>query len=130
MDYNGNEFKALVFEYMSNGSLEEWLHPDKETAEQPRTLNLEKRLEIMIDVASALNYLHYECEQPIIHCDLKPSNVLLDDDMVAHVSDFGLATILSAINDSSFKETSMSGIKGTIGYAPLGMVRVRSCFSL
>ena len=73
MDYNGNEFKALVFEYMSNGSLEEWLHPDKETAKQPRTLYLGKRLEIMIDVASALNYLHYECEQSNIHCDLKPS---------------------------------------------------------
>ena len=129
VDYNGNEFKALVFQYMSHGSLEEWLHPDKETVEQPRTLNLEKRLEIMIDVASALNYLHYECEQPIIHCDLKPSNVLLDDDMVAHVSDFGLARILSAVNDNSLKETSMSGIKGTIGYAPPGMVRVRSCFS-
>ncbi|KAK7294752.1 hypothetical protein RJT34_17648 [Clitoria ternatea] len=118
VDYNGHEFKALVFEYMSNGSLEEWLHRKLESAEVPRMLNLEKRLEIIIDVASALYYLHYECEQPIIHCDLKPSNVLLDDDMVAHVSDFGIARILSTLDGNIHKQTSTTGINGTIGYAP------------
>ncbi|KAJ1376763.1 Serine/threonine-protein kinase, active site [Sesbania bispinosa] len=118
VDNNGNEFKALVFEYMSNGNLEEWLHLEKESAEHPRTLNLEKRLEIVIDVASALHYLHYECEQAIIHCDLKPSNVLLDDDMVAHVSDFGLARLVSTTDGETNKQTSTTEIMGTIGYAP------------
>ncbi|XP_029130702.1 probable LRR receptor-like serine/threonine-protein kinase At3g47570 [Cajanus cajan] len=125
-DYKGQEFKALIFEYMSNGSLEKWLHPMTVNAKHPITLNLLQRLNIVIDVASALHYLHHECEQSIIHCDLKPSNVLLDDDMIAHVSDFGIARLLSTINGSTFKQTSTIGVKGTVGYAPpeLGVLRV------
>ncbi|KAF7829119.1 putative LRR receptor-like serine/threonine-protein kinase [Senna tora] len=118
MDYNGNEFKALVFEYMENGSLEKWLHPESESGDQLRTLDLLQRLNVIIDVSSALKYLHYENEQKIVHCDLKPSNVLLDNDMVAHVSDFGLARLLWTINGISRDQTSTVGIKGTIGYAP------------
>ncbi|CAJ1975578.1 unnamed protein product [Sphenostylis stenocarpa] len=118
-DYKGQEFKALIFEYMKNGSLEQWLHPTTLGPEQhPRSLSFGQRLNIIIDVASAIHYLHHECEQPIIHGDLKPSNVLLDDDMIAHVSDFGIARFLSAINDTTSKETSTIGFKGTIGYAP------------
>ncbi|KAG4990557.1 hypothetical protein JHK87_024014 [Glycine soja] len=117
-DYKGQEFKALIFEYMKNGSLDQWLHPRTLSAEHPRTLNLDQRLNIMIDVAFAIHYLHYECEQSIIHCDLKPSNVLLDDDMIAHVSDFGIARLLSTINGTTSKETSTIGIRGTVGYAP------------
>jgi serine/threonine protein kinase len=56
---------------------------------QPRNLNLMQRLNIAIDVARVLDYLHNDCEMPIVHCDLKPSNVLLGGDMTAHVSDFG-----------------------------------------
>ncbi|PNY17871.1 LRR receptor-like kinase resistance protein [Trifolium pratense] len=117
MDYNGNEFKALVFEYMENGSLDKWLLPDSEIRGQPN-LNLLQRLNILTDVACAIHYLHYESEQPIIHCDLKPSNILLHNDMVAHVSDFGLARILCAINGISDLQTSTIGFNGTIGYAP------------
>ncbi|KAJ1431192.1 Serine/threonine-protein kinase, active site [Sesbania bispinosa] len=117
-DYKGQEFKALVFDYMKNGSLEQWLHPGKVDFEHPRTLDLYQRLNIINDVASALHYLHHECEQPILHCDLKPSNVLLDDDMVAHVSDFGIARLVSTIDGTSHKQTSTIGIKGTIGYTP------------
>ncbi|KAK7360559.1 hypothetical protein VNO77_02565 [Canavalia gladiata] len=117
MDFNGNEFKALVFEYMENGSLEKWLHSESEIIEQP-SLALLQRLNILIDVGAALHYLHYECEQPIVHCDLKPNNVLLDNDMVAHLSDFGLARLLSTINGVSHPPTSTIGIKGTVGYAP------------
>ncbi|XP_059436722.1 probable LRR receptor-like serine/threonine-protein kinase At3g47570 [Corylus avellana] len=84
MDYSGNEFKALVYEFMANGSLEKWLHRDLDKENQSRNLNLLQRLYIAIDVASALHYFHDYCERPIIHCDLKPSNVLLDDDMIAH----------------------------------------------
>ncbi|CAI8588387.1 unnamed protein product [Vicia faba] len=117
-DYKGQEFKALVFDYMKNGSLEEWLHPEILNAENQATLDLTHRVNIITDVALALHYLHQECEQLIIHCDLKPSNVLLDDDMVAHVSDFGIARLVSVIEGTSHKETSTIGIKGTIGYAP------------
>ncbi|BAT97064.1 hypothetical protein VIGAN_09041300 [Vigna angularis var. angularis] len=116
-DYKGQEFKALIFEYMRNGSLEQWLHPTT-SVEHPRTLSLKQRLSIMIDVASALQYLHHECEQSIIHCDLKPSNVLLDDEMIAHVSDFGIARLLSTIQGITSKQSSTIAIKGTVGYAP------------
>ncbi|XP_059429223.1 probable LRR receptor-like serine/threonine-protein kinase At3g47570 [Corylus avellana] len=117
VDYNGNEFKALVYEFMANGNLDKWLHHDRENESPQRYLNLLQRLNIAIDVASSLHYLHDYCETPIIHCDLKPSNVLLDDDMIAKVSDFGLARILFATNDDSQNQTSTAGIKGTIGYA-------------
>ncbi|KAK7304743.1 hypothetical protein VNO77_42630 [Canavalia gladiata] len=119
MDYEGQEFKALVFEYMKNGSLEQWLHQEEAASvEHPRTLDLDQRLNIIIDVASALHYIHHECDQPIIHCDLKPSNVLLDDNMIAHVGDFGIARLLSTINGTSHEQTSTIEIKGTFGYAP------------
>ncbi|XP_050250738.1 probable LRR receptor-like serine/threonine-protein kinase At3g47570 isoform X2 [Quercus robur] len=117
MDYNGNQFKALVFEFMTNGSLDIWLHPELASVNQPRNLSLLQRLNIAIDVAFAMDYLHNHSMQPIIHCDLKPSNVLLDNDMVAHVSDFGLARLLPITDDSSRKQTSTIGIKGSIGYA-------------
>ena len=120
IDYKGNEFKAIVFEFMVNGSLENWLHPNIDNENQSRNLNLLQRLNIAIDVASALHYLHEDCKRPIIHCDLKPSNVLLDNDMIAHVSDFGLARLLSATNDVSQNQTSTVGIKGSIGYAAPG----------
>ncbi|CAN0907867.1 Probable LRR receptor-like serine/threonine-protein kinase At3g47570 [Linum grandiflorum] len=81
-------------------------------------MSLVQRLNIMVDVASALHYLHDLCETPVVHCDLKPSNVLLDADMVAHVGDFGLARILSSNNNSPGNESSTIGIRGTFGYAP------------
>ncbi|RDX84314.1 putative LRR receptor-like serine/threonine-protein kinase, partial [Mucuna pruriens] len=117
IDHRGQEFKALVFEYMTNGSLERWLHPSTDLGNQSFSLNLDQRLNIIIDVAYAFHYLHYESEQAIIHCDLKPSNVLLNDCLVAHVSDFGLAKRLSSIVVSP-KQTNTIEIKGTIGYAP------------
>ncbi|KAF7830962.1 putative LRR receptor-like serine/threonine-protein kinase [Senna tora] len=117
-DYNGNEFKALVFDFMENGSLDQWLHSDIDCENgSSRMLNFLQRLNIAIDVAFALCYLHDQCESPIVHCDLKPSNVLLDKEMVAHVGDFGLARLLSATNNMPQNQISSIGIKGTIGYA-------------
>ncbi|KAK4263927.1 hypothetical protein QN277_029277 [Acacia crassicarpa] len=118
IDYKGNEFKALVYEYMVNGNLENWLHPTTENPNHQRLLLLDQIINILMDIVSALNYLHYEYGQPLIHCDLKPSNVLLDDNMVAHLSDFGLASLLSIVSVVSNETSSTLGIKGTIGYIP------------
>ena len=117
-DYSGNEFKALVFEYLSNGSLEKWLYPVRNGENRSRGLNLLHRLNIAIDVAFAIHYLHDGCDQPIIHGDVKPSNVLLDDEMVAHVSDFGLARLTTRVSNGG--QTSTIGMNGTIGYVAPG----------
>ncbi|XP_071921266.1 probable LRR receptor-like serine/threonine-protein kinase At3g47570 [Coffea arabica] len=99
------EFKALVLEFMPNGSLEKWLYSHN------YFLDLMQRLDILIDVAGALQYLHCEYATPVIHCDLKPSNVLLDQDMVAHLSDFGLTKLLGEENSITYTETL-----ATVGY--------------
>ncbi|KAM7515056.1 hypothetical protein LguiA_004639 [Lonicera macranthoides] len=98
-------FLALVLEYMPNGSLEKWLYSHN------YCLTLLERLNIMIDVASALEYLHHGQDTPILHCDLKPSNVLLDNDMIAHVCDFGIAKLLG--EDEFMAQTKTLA---TIGY--------------
>ncbi|GLT69600.1 hypothetical protein SLA2020_417380 [Shorea laevis] len=112
-------FKALVLEFMPNGTLEKWLYSDK------YFLNVLQRLDIMIDVASALEYLHHGHSVPIIHCDLKPSNVLLDEDMVAHVGDFGLAKLLG--EGESVMQTMQIATIGYIApeYGSLGMVSTK-----
>ncbi|XVF18709.1 hypothetical protein REPUB_Repub11eG0046100 [Reevesia pubescens] len=99
------DFKALVLEFMSNGSLEKWLHSEN------YFLDILQRVDIMIDVASALEYLHAGQPTPIVHCDLKPSNILLDGDMVAHVGDFGIAKLLG---ESDLMTQTMT--LATIGY--------------
>ncbi|KAM5585536.1 putative LRR receptor-like serine/threonine-protein kinase [Rosa sericea] len=99
------DFKAVVLDYMPNGSLEKWLYS------QNFCLNILQRLNIMIDVASALEYLHHGTEIPIVHCDLKPSNILVDDDMVGHVADFGIAKLLGG-GDSMSQTMTLA----TIGY--------------
>ncbi|KAL5709494.1 hypothetical protein ACHQM5_020178 [Ranunculus cassubicifolius] len=113
-----NDFKALVLQFMPNGSLDNWLHGRAETqGKEKRWLNFQQRLDIATNVASAVEYLHYESGTPLLHCDLKPSNVLLDEDMTAHVTDFGLARILRDTT-SSFHQSSTLGLKGSIGYIP------------
>ncbi|KAL5732827.1 hypothetical protein ACOSQ2_032519 [Xanthoceras sorbifolium] len=111
INFEGSDFKALVFKFMPNGNLESWLHPSEDTTMK---LNLTQRLNIAIDVVSALEYLHHHCETPIVHCDLKPSNVLLDEDMIAHVGDFGLAKFLTInLSNPINRQTNSIAIKGS-----------------
>ncbi|CAL5414376.1 unnamed protein product [Camellia sinensis] len=122
VDFHGNEFKALVYEFMANGNLDKWLHQvgmgdHGQLQELRRNLKLTQRLDIATDVASALEYLHCGCELTIIHGDLKPSNVLLDDQMTAHIGDFGLAKIISTFSsDVAQGQSNSVAIRGTIGY--------------
>ncbi|WCJ41969.1 Receptor kinase-like protein Xa21 [Euphorbia peplus] len=113
------ELKALVIEFMPNWSLEKWLYSHN------YFLDTLQRLNIMIDVASALEYLHHGIMEPIVHCDLKPSNVLLDDDMVAHVSDFGIAKLIG--EDQSFIQTMTLATVGYMApeYGSEGLVSVK-----
>ncbi|XP_010322115.1 probable LRR receptor-like serine/threonine-protein kinase At3g47570 [Solanum lycopersicum] len=99
------DFKALVLEYMPNGTLDKWLYSHN------LFLNLLQRLNIMIDVASAMDYLHNGNSTAVVHCDLKPTNVLLDQEMVAHVSDFGISKLLGT--GEAFVQTRTIA---TIGY--------------
>ncbi|KAI5332012.1 hypothetical protein L3X38_022139 [Prunus dulcis] len=96
------DFRALVLQYMSNGSLENQNSP----------LNILQRLNIMTDVASALEYLHHDHgPNHVVHCDVKPGNILHDDDMVAHVADLGIARLLGE-GDSMTQTMTLA----TIGY--------------
>ncbi|KAA8535539.1 hypothetical protein F0562_030543 [Nyssa sinensis] len=99
------ELRALVLQYMSNGSLEKWLYSHN------YCLDLFQRVSIMFDVALALEYLHHGQLEVVVHCDLKPNNVLLDEDMVAHVGDFGIAKIMA-----QNKTETQTKTLGTIGY--------------
>ncbi|THG06148.1 hypothetical protein TEA_018158 [Camellia sinensis var. sinensis] len=125
--FHGNEFKALVYEFMANGNLDNWLHQvgvgDYEQLEEPRNLKLIQKVDISIGIASALEYLHCGYESTIIHGDLKPSNVLLDDEMTTHIGDFGLAKIISTVSsDEAQGQSNSIAIRGTIGYVAPGDV--------
>eukprot|EP00268_Persea_americana_P064996 TRINITY_DN8612_c0_g2_i1.p2 TRINITY_DN8612_c0_g2~~TRINITY_DN8612_c0_g2_i1.p2 ORF type:complete len:207 (-),score=41.10 TRINITY_DN8612_c0_g2_i1:124-744(-) len=118
-DFKGNDFKALVFEYLPNGNLDKWLHLEVDGQNHLHKLTFTQRLNIAMEVASALEYLHHHCQTPIAHSDLKPSNILLNNDMSAHVGDFGLSKLLREMGESfSHNQTSSIGIKGSIGYVP------------
>lgn len=114
---SSSHFKALVLEYMPNGSLEKWLYDNN------HSFDILQRLNMVIEVASALEYLHYGYSSPIIHCDIKPTNILLDGNMVAHLSDFGIAKILGE-EASSTTETI-----ATVGYMAPGYSKFIAKFS-
>lgn len=119
IDFKGSDFKALVLEYMPKGCLDSWLHPSPLEHPHDKNLTLLQRLTIAIDVASAVDYLHNQCPTRIIHCDLKPSNILLNDELCARLGDFGLARFLLATrSEISHAHASSIGIRGTIGYVP------------
>jgi len=83
-------------------------------------LNVVDRLNVAIDVACALDYLHHDCEVPVVHCDLKPSNILLGEDMTAKVGDFGLASLPIERTSNQPSISASHVLKGSIGYIPPG----------
>ncbi|PIA33956.1 hypothetical protein AQUCO_03900077v1 [Aquilegia coerulea] len=99
--------QLLVYEYMCNGSLDNWIY----SRNQNPTLDWQTRKKIILDIAKGLTYLHEECEQKIVHLDIKPQNILLDNKFNAKVSDFGLSKLID-------REQSkvMTTMRGTLGY--------------
>ena len=85
-------------------------------------LSLGARIGIAVDVPSILEYLHMWSVPPMVHCDLKPSNILFDDDYVSRVGDFGLAQFLHGFSSSGGYQnsTSLFGPRGSVGYIPPG----------
>jgi Leucine-rich repeat (LRR) protein len=113
------DFKALVLPFMANGSLERCLYAGP-TAE----LSLVQRVNICSDVAEGMAYLHHHSPVKVIHCDLKPSNILINDDMTALVSDFGISRLVMSIggvaNAADVGASTANMLCGSIGYIPPG----------
>ncbi|GLT27703.1 hypothetical protein SLA2020_026810 [Shorea laevis] len=107
------EERLLVYEFMEYGSLEEMLHGRAKTRDR-RILSWEERKKIARGAAKGLCFLHHNCIPHIIHRDMKSSNVLLDHEMDARVSDFGMARLISALDT----HLSVSTLAGTPGYVP------------
>ncbi|XAR73260.1 Non-specific serine/threonine protein kinase [Bertholletia excelsa] len=105
------EERLLVYEYMKYGSLEDVLHDKKKKGVK---LNWAARRKIAIGAARGLAFLHHNCIPHIIHRDMKSSNVLLDENLEARVSDFGMARLMSAMDT----HLSVSTLAGTPGYVP------------
>ncbi|KAF3455237.1 hypothetical protein FNV43_RR05685 [Rhamnella rubrinervis] len=100
--------RALVYEFMPNGSLDKYIFSQQEI----NSLSNEKMFEISLGVARGVEYLHRGCEMQILHFDIKPHNILLDENFVPKVSDFGLARLCPLDNSI----VSLTAARGTIGY--------------
>ncbi|KAK3025799.1 hypothetical protein RJ639_041472 [Escallonia herrerae] len=102
--------RLLIYSYMENGSLDYWLH---EKLDGPSSLDWDMRLQIVQGAARGLAYLHQSCVPHILHRDIKSSNILLDDNFVAHLSDFGLARLILP-----YDTHVTTDLVGTLGYIP------------
>ena len=100
--------RALIYEYMANGSLEKYIYSDNSR----QAIGWEKLQQIAIGIARGLEYLHQGCNTRIIHFDIKPHNILLDEHLCPKIADFGLAK-LCCVKDSVL---SMAEARGTIGF--------------
>ncbi|XP_066371666.1 putative receptor protein kinase ZmPK1 isoform X2 [Miscanthus floridulus] len=101
--------RILVSEYFENGSLDKFLS-DRKSSEI--LLGWKQRFDIALGVARGLVYLHHECSEWVIHCDVKPENILLDENLMPKITDFGLAKLLSRGGSN----INVSKIQGTRGY--------------
>ncbi|KAB2619092.1 G-type lectin S-receptor-like serine/threonine-protein kinase SD2-5 [Pyrus ussuriensis x Pyrus communis] len=99
--------RLLVYDYMANGSLDKWIFK-KNNGEF--LLDWETRFNIALGTAKGLAYLHEDCDVKIVHCDIKPENVLLDTNYLAKVSDFGLAKLMT--REQSHVFTTLRGTRG------------------
>ncbi|KAK7388732.1 hypothetical protein VNO78_23559 [Psophocarpus tetragonolobus] len=103
--------RYLVYEYIPNGSLDCWIFPSKENhRRRGGCLAWNLRYKVAIDVAKGLSYLHHDCRRRVLHLDVKPENILLDENYKALVSDFGLSTLVG--KDVSQVMTTMRGTRG------------------
>ncbi|MED6193133.1 hypothetical protein PIB30_016018 [Stylosanthes scabra] len=115
--------RMLVYEYVNNGNLEQWLHGGMR---HHGYLTWEARIKILLGTAKALAYLHEAIEPKVVHRDIKSSNILIDDDFNAKVSDFGLAKLLGA--GKSHVTTRVMGTFGYVApeYANTGLLNEKS----
>ncbi|GAB2267568.1 hypothetical protein Dimus_002548 [Dionaea muscipula] len=105
--------RFLVYEYMENGSLKDHLH-----SRERSLLSWQMRIQIAIDIAKALEYLHFYCDPPLCHGDIESSNILLDKNFVAKVAGFGL-TRASKDGSICIEPISSNEVKATPGYVDL-----------
>ncbi|KAK1264959.1 putative receptor-like protein kinase [Acorus gramineus] len=104
-------YRYLVYEFVHNGSLDNWIFPRHRRARDgARCLPWALRRRVAIDVARALAYLHHDCRSRVLHLDVKPENILLDEDFRARVTDFGLSKLMS--RDASRIVTTVRGTRG------------------
>ncbi|XP_034223722.1 receptor-like protein kinase 5 [Prunus dulcis] len=119
--------KLLVYEYSENRSLDRWLHKRNRPSNLSRSvhhvvLDWPQRLHIAVGAAQGLRYMHHDCVPPVVHRDVKSSNILLDSDFNAKIADFGLAKMLVKQGELA----TMSAVAGSFGYiAPECAHRIR-----
>ncbi|KAK3447083.1 hypothetical protein EUGRSUZ_A02679 [Eucalyptus grandis] len=101
--------RLLVYEFMKNGSLDKWIFPSFSLRD--RLLDWQTRFQIAIGMAQGIAYFHEQCRNRIIHCDIKPENILLDENFCPKVSDFGLAKLMGREHSHV-----MTMVRGTRGY--------------
>ncbi|KAF6162837.1 hypothetical protein GIB67_029106 [Kingdonia uniflora] len=101
----------IVYDFFPNGSLENWIFPRRDAQDGP-CLPWKLRYRVAVEIAKALVYLHHDCRERILHLDIKPENILLDDKLHAVVSDFGLSTLMK--KDESIVHSAPRGTHGYI----------------
>ncbi|KAK4283881.1 hypothetical protein QN277_000785 [Acacia crassicarpa] len=116
---SNDDSQLLVYQYLEKNSLDRWLNK-KNRLNRNFVLDWPKRLQIAIGAAQGLTYMHHDCPHPVVHRDIKTSNILLDSEFNAKVADFGLARILI---ESS--ELTMSGVVGSFGYIAPEYIQTR-----